>query len=137
MIIQDKMINLEKQSEQEYKVFFNKKLLGYFRLEVDGFFYFTQVKNSWGYWSSNNLKAIADKLDEVNKPYKENVDEYFDQERRDREERARVEYRKLLNESGFFFEWYPNLTGDWKKDKLEWFIIHADLEDLRAKKDVF
>jgi len=31
----------------------------------------------------------------------------------------------------------PHLTGDWKKDKLEWFVIHADLEDLRAKNTSF
>lgn len=65
------------------------------------------------------------------------MNEYFDQEKKDREKRARVEYRKLLNETGMFFEFYPQLTGNWEKDKLEWFVIYVDLEDLRAQNSSF
>ena len=31
----------------------------------------------------------------------------------------RREYNKLLK-SGMFFEFYPNLSGIWKKDRIEW-----------------
>lgn len=131
-------IKLEKVSKFVYKAFTpNNKYLGTFELDVDGNYHYWQDKSLNGAWSAYQLKAIADKLDEINKPYKENVDEYFKKERRDREERARVEYRKLLNESGMFFEFYPHLTGDWKKDKSEWFVIHVDLEDLRGKNTSF
>lgn len=47
------------------------------------------------------------------------------------EARAIKEYRELLN-SGMFWEFYPALTGDWERDKEEWFKIHSKLEDLRA-----
>lgn len=45
--------------------------------------------------------------------------------------KAEREYRELLN-SGMFFEFYGKLTGDWERDKEEWFEIHSKLEDLRA-----
>lgn len=128
-------LELEKVSKFVYNVKVNNTKIGTLELDESGFYSFWY--NNAGSWSSYSLRLVADKLDEINKPYKEVVDEYFDQERRDREERARIEYRKLLNESGMFFEFYPHLTGDWKKDKLEWFIIHADLEDLRAKNTSF
>lgn len=131
-------IKLEKVTQFVYKAFTpNNKYLGTFELDESGFYNYWQDKSLKGAWSAYQLKAIADKLDEINKPYREVIDEYSNQERRDREERARVEYRKLLNESGMFFEFYPHLTGDWKKDKLEWFVIHADLEHLRAQNSSF
>lgn len=131
-------LKLEKVSKFVYKAFtLNNKYLGTFELDVDGNYHYWQDKSLNGAWSAYQLKAIADKLDEINKPYKETVDEYFNQERRDREERARVEYRKLLVEGNTLRLIYPHLTGDWKKDRLEWFVIHADLEDLRAKNSSF
>lgn len=45
--------------------------------------------------------------------------------------KAEKEYKELLN-SGMFFEFYPKLTGDWERDKEEWFEIHSKLEDLRV-----
>jgi hypothetical protein len=36
-----------------------------------------------------------------------------------------------------FFEIYPHLTGEWKKDKLEWFDEYKKLIELRNKKEVF
>jgi hypothetical protein len=47
------------------------------------------------------------------------------------EARAIKEYRELLN-SGLFHGFYPALTGDWERDKEEWFKIHSKLEVLRA-----
>ena len=45
--------------------------------------------------------------------------------------KAKLEYVGLIN-SGMFFEFYGKLTGDWERDKEEWFEIHSKLEDLRA-----
>lgn len=25
--------------------------------------------------------------------------------------------------SGMFFEWYPQLTGEWEKDNVDWFLL--------------
>jgi hypothetical protein len=107
------------------------KELGSFQLDIDGSYYFYHNQELTGCWTGNNLRDIADKLDEVNRPFDDEVDAYFDSLRRDIEEQARVEYRKLLNESGMFFKIYPHLTGEWKKDKLEWFEIHKELTVLR------
>ena len=45
--------------------------------------------------------------------------------------KAEREYKELVK-SGMFFEFYPKLTGDWERDREEWFEIHSKLEDLRA-----
>lgn len=45
--------------------------------------------------------------------------------------KAEKEYKELVK-SGRFFDFYPALTGDWERDKEEWFKIHSKLEDLRA-----
>lgn len=131
-------IRLEKVNEQAYNVFWsNGKHIGNFEIDNDGMFYFWADDYLAGSWSSYSLRVVADKLDEINKPFKEIVDEYFDQERKDFEERARVEYRKLLNETGMFFEWYPELTGEYKKDKEQWLVEYKKLEDLRAENNSF
>lgn len=60
-----------------YNVFWeNGKRLGYFRLDVDGYYYFEELPNG-GYWSAHSLRYIADKLDEINKPYDDEVNQYF------------------------------------------------------------
>ena len=131
-------IKLEKVNEQEYRVLTNNDLfIGTFELDESGFYSFWNPNHVAGSWSSYSLRMVADKLDEINKPFQETVDEYFDQERRDFEERARVEYRKLLNETGMFFVFYPQLTGEWNKDKLDWFVEYSKLEDLRASNNAF
>ena len=38
----------------------------------------------------------------------------------------KAEYDRLLK-SGMFFEFYPNLTGNWEKDKIEWAKIYIKL----------
>lgn len=40
------------------------------------------------------------------------------------------EYLELV-QSGMLFEFYPQLTGDWERDKEEWEKIYAKLSDLR------
>jgi hypothetical protein len=46
--------------------------------------------------------------------------------------KAQAEYLDLIN-SGMFFEFYPSLTGEFEKDKEEWYKIYSKLEDLRLK----
>lgn len=42
------------------------------------------------------------------------------------------EYYKILA-SGMFFEFYPELSGDYSKDKWEWKIIYHNLLNIRKK----
>ncbi len=131
------MITLEKENDQKYYVLWeNGKQIGTFIVDVDGMFYFWDESNSYGSWSAYQLRAIADKLDEINKPFKEIVDEYFDQERDYFEKRAEKGYEEVLK-SGMFWEWYPQLTGNWERDKSDWFIIYTKIEKLRQQNSAF
>jgi hypothetical protein len=109
----------------------NGKAIGRFEQDVDGYFYFWEEVELDGCWTAHNLRQIADLLDKINEPYDKQVNEFFELERRNFEEKARVEYRKLLNETGMFFEFYPQLTGEWGKDKQQWFIEFEKLEQQR------
>jgi len=40
------------------------------------------------------------------------------------------EYKELLK-SGMFWEFYPELTGDWEKDKPHWGLILHQLQQYR------
>jgi hypothetical protein len=56
------------------------KELGSFQLDSDGSYYFWENSKLTGCWTGNNLRDIADKLDEVNRPFDEQVKEYFKNE---------------------------------------------------------
>jgi hypothetical protein len=47
----------------------------------------------------------------------------------------RNEYEVLLR-SGLFFEFYPELTGEWEKDEIEWNKIYKELKRLRRKSNL-
>ena len=55
------------ESPYRYEVYFRKQHLGYFYTEVDGFWVFWAKQQ--GYWNEFSLRMIADKLEEMNKPY--------------------------------------------------------------------
>lgn len=57
------------------KVYFNNIHLGKIIKDVDGFYYFWT--NETGSWSSYSLRLIADKLDQINKRWNNNINEYF------------------------------------------------------------
>lgn len=74
------MINTIERYEDNvkfYEVLFNKKFIGEFHSLEDGYFYFLPDKNNGGVWSSDSLQEIANKLNEINKPYEDNINEYF------------------------------------------------------------
>ncbi len=120
--------------ENDYRVLTEtNKQIGYFILDIDGSYYWWQADGLNGAWTSHSLREIATLLDEVNKPFDDIVDEYFIQERRDFENRAKIEYRKLKSESGLLPLLYVHLTGEWKKDRIEWLEIFEDLEKKQVK----
>lgn len=67
-------IKLEKASKFVYKAFTpNNKYLGTFELDVDGRYHYWQDKSLNGAWRAYQLRAIADKLDEINKPFEKEL----------------------------------------------------------------
>ena len=47
-------------------------------MDVDGYFYFWPTND--GCWSAYIMRSIADKLDEVNKKWDDQITEYFNKE---------------------------------------------------------
>lgn len=64
------------ESAARYEVYFNKQHLGYFYMEVDGFYVFIP-KGHNGYWNEYSLRMIADKLEELNTAHNKNIENYF------------------------------------------------------------
>ena len=50
--------------------------IGYIYMEVDGYWVF-MPKTGQGHWDSYSLRAIADKLDELNKPWDDKIKREF------------------------------------------------------------
>jgi len=55
-------------------------------------------------------------------------------------EQAKIKpYQQMLNEyndllkSGMFWEFYPELSGDWSKDKMDWKKIFRKNKELRKQ----
>ncbi len=46
--------------------------------------------------------------------------------------KAEWEYNQLLK-SGMFWEFYPNLSGEWEQDEEQWLEIYEELTNLRGK----
>lgn len=59
------------------EVYFNTVYLGSFERDVDGYFHFWMNKINNGSWDSYSLKLIANKLDQINKRWNDNINEYF------------------------------------------------------------
>lgn len=69
------MITLIKRTEASYDVILsNDNLVGEFIQDVDGFYYFWFNEGDYGAWSSNSLRLISDKLDEVNKEWVDDIE---------------------------------------------------------------
>lgn len=63
----------QKITEHKYNIVtYNYKLIGELIKDVDGYFYFWPEDNN-GAWASHNLRELADKLDELNKEWDEQV----------------------------------------------------------------
>lgn len=75
------MIALSKITDNKYQVIFseNNKFLGMFERDIDGYFYFSEDSRSKGFWSSYVLREIADKLDEINRDWDEQIKKLEDE----------------------------------------------------------
>lgn len=63
-------INTQEVTKGLHKVYFGDKHLGEFVLDVDGYFYYWPTDER-GCWASYSMRWIADKLDELNRPWDE------------------------------------------------------------------
>lgn len=54
----------------------NQKLVGELIMDVDGYFYFWPEDNN-GAWSSYLLRQLADKIDEINKPWNQKTEGFW------------------------------------------------------------
>ena len=65
------------QPNEQYKELVLKKVEPNIIQDIDGYFYFNLNGNMRGYFNSNQLRIIADRLDELNKPMEEKINNYF------------------------------------------------------------
>lgn len=66
----------DKQIKGKIKVYFGIFFIGELLVGDDGFWRFWPERK--GTWEADNLRSIADKLEELNKTWKEDVDDYFE-----------------------------------------------------------
>ena len=69
-------VELKKHEDSSsLEVYIRSQKVGLFYFEVDGFWVFNPVGT--GYWNEFSLRLIADRLEELNKSWNEQLDEYF------------------------------------------------------------
>jgi len=73
------LINVKAADNGKYYIvcYKNDVFLGDFDCGDDGFYVFLPYGRDCGYWSSELLHQIAYKLEELNKPWGEEIDRYF------------------------------------------------------------
>jgi hypothetical protein len=76
----EKKLITEPINDHHHKVLFGERLIGYFIMDVDGYYYFDYVTTPNGLWTSYSLRMIADLLEEMNKPHDDKIKEYFKNE---------------------------------------------------------
>jgi hypothetical protein len=73
-------LTLKPAEGHNYQMFWNDSIeIGRAIIDVDGFYYFLPNQNGGGLWQSHVLKAIADKLDELNREINESINKYFEE----------------------------------------------------------
>lgn len=71
------MIKLERTTtnEKSYHLYFNTVYLGDVFMDESGYYNFWPSNDNPGFWSSYNLKLIAEQLDELNKEWNQHLKE--------------------------------------------------------------
>lgn len=78
LIMNQSSITLDRTA-QGYKVkAYNGVDMGEFYMEVDGYYVYVPILRG-GFWPAYMLRAVADKLDEVNASWDKQVQDYFNE----------------------------------------------------------
>jgi len=70
------LIKLEKTASGWAVYYHNGVMVGDIQMDVDGYYYYWPIMKP-GFWASHFMRAVADKLDELNAPYDKELEEYF------------------------------------------------------------
>ena len=77
LVIMRQSVELEKINDHHFEVRLGgKNSVGQFLMDVDGFFYYFPIENG-GAWTAWIMRAIANKLDEINAPWQKVIDAEF------------------------------------------------------------
>jgi hypothetical protein len=69
-------LTTEPINKTKHKVIFNnKRHIGYFIMDIDGYYYFDSLIKSNGWWTSYSLRMVADLLDTMNKSYEHKLNQ--------------------------------------------------------------
>jgi hypothetical protein len=70
-------VDKEENGTMDIRVAYNNKLVGCFMVSEDGFYNFWPADNTSGYYSSDILIELGRKLEVINQPWADNIDQYF------------------------------------------------------------
>lgn len=68
----EELLHLTKQDSGYYVEYYNGVHIGEFVMMEDGYYHYWPVKGE-GCWGAYAMRAVADKLDELNKPWDDQV----------------------------------------------------------------
>lgn len=68
----EELLQLTKLDSGYYVEYYNGVHIGEFEKDVDGYYYYWPTQRA-GHWSAHVMRAIADKLDELNKPWNDKI----------------------------------------------------------------
>jgi hypothetical protein len=71
-------LTLNQTTGRNYDLIWNDSInIGQAVIDVDGFYYFLPNHNGGGLWQAYVLRAIAERLDELNQEWSEEIDRMF------------------------------------------------------------
>ena len=70
-------VDKEQNGTMDVRAASSGKLLGCFMIAEDGFYNFWPLESITGYYSSDMLLELGRKLEIINQPWVENINEYF------------------------------------------------------------
>jgi hypothetical protein len=97
------LISVVKSSEAGvYNVIYNfgGKIIGEIYCEVDGYYVFNMDGFGGGSWDAKGLRAISDKLDEMNKPFDDQLTEYFKKNNKEKNKNGYGSKQQTATEKG-------------------------------------
>lgn len=73
-------VDKEQNGTMDVRAASSNKLLGCFMVSEDGYYNFWPLESITGYYSSDMLLELGDKLKAINKDWNDNINEYFNKQ---------------------------------------------------------